>query len=139
MRPCVEVADSSETGTRSDLYAESRKIFTNVEFHYEILAKRLRELSFLNSGVRITLMDERNDRQDVFEYQGGIRAFVEHLNRKKTPSASPGVLFLRHAPRHDGSRWRCSGMSPIKKMYFVSPTIFRSEMAALTWQVSGLA
>ncbi|PKM08863.1 MAG: DNA topoisomerase (ATP-hydrolyzing) subunit B [Gammaproteobacteria bacterium HGW-Gammaproteobacteria-4] len=83
--PLREMGPAARRGTQIR-FLPARAIFTDVEFHYDILARRLRELSFLNSGVRIELIDERADgKTDVFEFEGGIRSFVEHLSSIKTP------------------------------------------------------
>ncbi|MEZ5440538.1 MAG: DNA topoisomerase (ATP-hydrolyzing) subunit B [Lysobacterales bacterium] len=74
-------------------FKPSREIFSDVEFHYDILSKRLRELAFLNSGLTIELRDERSEREDTFEYEGGIRSFVEHLAQLKT-ALHPSVVSV---------------------------------------------
>jgi DNA gyrase subunit B len=91
--PLVVVGETTERGT-TVRFKPSAQIFTNISFVYETLAKRLRELSFLNSGVRIELVDERDEKSEVFQHEGGLKAFVTHLNRSKT-AVHPSVLWFQ--------------------------------------------
>ncbi|THF64494.1 DNA topoisomerase (ATP-hydrolyzing) subunit B [Pseudothauera nasutitermitis] len=81
--PARVVGDTTKRGTKVHFLADD-EIFGVVEFHYEILAKRLRELSFLNNGVKIRLLDQRTGKEEDFAFAGGVRGFVEFINRTKT-------------------------------------------------------
>ncbi|MGO8754030.1 MAG: DNA topoisomerase (ATP-hydrolyzing) subunit B [Gallionellaceae bacterium] len=81
--PLRVIGESKRNGTEVHFLAE-KEIFGHVEFHYEILAKRLRELSFLNNGVKIELIDQRTGKSENFAHAGGVRGFVEYMNKNKT-------------------------------------------------------
>ena len=96
--PLAEVGKTERQGTEC-FFKPAASTFNNIEFHYDVLAKRLRELAFLNCGVAIVLQDERSGREDRFRYDGGLQAFVEFLNVNKTPLNN---LFHFTEERDDG-------------------------------------
>jgi DNA gyrase subunit B len=98
--PLQATGPSEESGTEIR-FLPSPAIFSDVEFHYDLLAKRLRELSFLNSGVRVVLTDDRSGESEVFEYEGGISSFVHHLARKKT-ALHPTVMHFQSSANDIG-------------------------------------
>lgn len=80
--PMKITGDTEKRGTEVH-FLPDEEIFTNVDYHYEILSKRLRELSFLNNGVKIRLVDERNNKEDNFAFAGGVKGFVDFINTGK--------------------------------------------------------
>jgi DNA gyrase subunit B len=80
--PITVTGDTELSGTEVHFLADE-EIFGNVEFHYEILVKRIRELSFLNHGVHITLLDQRTGQEEDFAFSGGVKGFVEYINQTK--------------------------------------------------------
>ncbi|MFY0701957.1 MAG: DNA gyrase subunit B, partial [Bermanella sp.] len=99
--PMQTVGDTDTTGTTIHFHP-SPATFTNIQFNFDQLAKRVRELSFLNSGVRIVLKDERSDREEVFEFEGGLKSFVEYLNTNKTAVNDIFHFQLDGDTREDG-------------------------------------
>ncbi len=101
--PLHMIGDTDKTGTKQT-FKPDHEIFANIEFSWDILASRLRELSFLNAGFVITLTDERGEgRKETFEYKGGVREFVEHLNKAKEPIHEQVVHIVNEITGESGN------------------------------------
>ena len=96
--PLAAIGETQESGT-AVRFKPSGETFSNIKFHFDILAKRLRELAFLNSGVKIVLSDERSGQSETYCYDGGLRAFVDFLNHAKT---TINKVFHFEATNDDG-------------------------------------
>ncbi|MBN2456742.1 MAG: DNA topoisomerase (ATP-hydrolyzing) subunit B [Sedimentisphaerales bacterium] len=92
--PVREVAETEKCGTRISFKADEQ-IFGDAEFEYETLLKRIRELAYLNAGLKITFKDDRNDKKEVFRFDDGIKAFVKHLNEGKETLHSQVIYFAK--------------------------------------------
>lgn len=94
--PVRKVGETKKQGTRITFYPDE-EVFTTIEFKYEILQKRIRELAYLNAGAHITFQDDRVQKKEVYHYENGIKAFAEYLNEGKTV-ASPVICFSKDEP-----------------------------------------
>ena len=95
--PLEEVGETTESGT-TIRFEPDAQIFSETEFSFDVLSQRLRELSFLNAGVRIKIKDDRNDKEHDFCYEGGIVSFVEHLNSNREPLHSETLFISETRP-----------------------------------------
>ena len=89
-----EIGDAEGTGTKVTFYPDHSIFKETTSFSYDILANRIRELAYLNAGLSITVHDKRTDKHEVFHYEGGIRSFVEHVNKSKNP-LFPQIIYFQ--------------------------------------------
>ena len=128
--------ETEKRGTEVHFLPDDEIFSLNIDFHYDVLAKRLRELSFLNNGVKIRLVDERNAKEDNFAFAGGVKGFVEFINQGKKV-LHPNIFHALGDKMSDQaptsvSKWRCSGTTATARTCCASPTTSRSATAAPT-------
>jgi DNA gyrase subunit B len=132
--PLRVVGSTEKRGTELHFMADE-EIFGQVEFHYEIIAKRLRELSFLNNGVKIRLHDQRSGKDENFAFLGGVKGFVEYINRTKSV-LHPNIFYASGdslaAMARSASKSPCNGTTVTPSRSSVSPTTSPRPMAAPT-------
>jgi len=122
-----KIGTTKKTGTKTTFKPDS-EIFTDLEYNFDILSKRLRELSFLNKGLRISILDERTDKRNDFHYKGGIKEFVQYLNQNKTP-LNPKPIFFEQVKdddifRTNQGRCRSGNGPPVQHVVFRDHVLF---------------
>ena len=137
--PLKVIGDAGDKRGTEVTFWPSPETFHNViEFDYATLEHRLRELAFLNSGVRVVLKDERHadKKTEEMRYEGGLAEFVRYIDRSKSALIDAPILLRRRAGTASASRWRCGGTTPTTSRCSASPTTSRSATAAPTWRAS---
>jgi len=131
--PQGDLAPGERTSKHGTLirFKPDAKIFEETAFSFDTLSNRLREMAFLNKGLKIVIEDERDERAHTFLYKGGIIEFIKHLNQNKTP-VHPKVLFFEGKKDNIESRWRCSTTTATRRMSSPSPTTSTRARAART-------
>ena len=127
--PLEIVGETEDTGT-SVTFRPDPEIFSVTEFSFDVLSKRLRELSFLNAGVRIIIRDERSNKSHDFCYEGGINSFVEHLNEKRNP-LHPEPIYLSGSRSFDDHGREVTVDAEISLQYTIRTTS-RSSPSRIT-------
>lgn len=102
-KPMTITGDATKTGTRITFLPDPEIFVETREFRYDLLAKRLRELAFLNSGITIAISDERTNKREIFNFRNGIAEYVEFLNRGKAPIHNEVIAFSGNAEGHGGT------------------------------------
>jgi len=126
----VQVKGTSEHTGTTVTFKPDGSIFEDTDYNFDTLSARLRELAFLNSGLKITIRDEKASKENVFQYAGGIVSFVEHLNKNKEALHSPPLYFLA-ARTERRWKWLFSTTTPITRAYSPMPTTSTPVRAAL--------
>ena len=129
--PLAVVGASDLRGTEVHFMA-SRETFSNIEYHFDILAKRIRELSFLNNGTKIELIDQRDGKSENFAYSGGVKGFVEYMNRSEERAALEDLPRGRREGRHHRRSRDAVERQLRRERCRSSPTTSRSATAART-------
>jgi DNA gyrase subunit B len=134
--PMKVVGETEKRGTEVHFLPDDEIFQSNADFHYEILAKRLRELSFLNNGVQDPPRRRAHGKEDNFAFAGGVKGFVEFVNAGKKcctrTSSTPWARSSATRAPTSSPRWRCSGTTATARTCCVSPTTSRSATAAPT-------
>ena len=132
MAPLEQTGETKKRGTKIT-FMPDEEIFETTEFSFDILSQRLRELAFLNAGVRIKINDERADNKShEFYYEGGINSFVEYLNRNKTALHPKPIYLQGRQGRASRSRSPCSTTTATTRRSSPSPTTSTPTRAAPT-------